>query len=104
MYAIAIDRNRQILVREGDTLLLDHHEAWQPGQEVTLDQVCLLGGVDEPRIGTPYVDGARVLLEVRGEQKGKKVIVGKFKRRKGYRRKTGFRAQYSRVVVKEIKA
>jgi ribosomal protein L21 len=37
-----------------------------------------------------------------GEEAGEKLVIGKFKRRKCYRRKTGFRAKYTQVVVKSI--
>lgn len=103
MYAIVIDRDRQIRLQEGESLLLDYNESWEPGSEVVLDQVCVLGG-PAPKIGSPYVDGAKVVLEVQGAEKGDKIIVGKFKRRKNYRRKQGFRPMWSRVLVKAIEA
>ncbi|MAE77520.1 MAG: 50S ribosomal protein L21 [Planctomycetes bacterium] len=103
MYAIAEDRNQQVTLRPGDRVLLDYNESWEKGAEVTLDKVCLVGG-DEPRIGTPYVDGASVTLEVEGDEQGKKLVIRKFKRRKNYRRKAGFRARYTRCIVKSINA
>jgi large subunit ribosomal protein L21 len=55
------------------------------------------------RSGEPFVEGAKVVLEcVSAREKGDKIVVGKFKRRKGYRRKNGFRPLYSVVKVKEI--
>jgi large subunit ribosomal protein L21 len=102
MYAVAVDRTRQIRLQEGQKILLDYNQGWEAGAEVVLDQVCLLGTDDGTKIGTPYVDGAKVTLEVVGEEAGEKLVIGKFKRRKCYRRKTGFRAKYTQVVVKSI--
>ena len=102
MYAIAEDRNQQMTLRAGDSVLLDYNESWKAGSEVILDKVCLIGG-DAPQIGTPYVDGATVALEVLGHEKGRKIIIGKFRRRKNYRRKAGHRQQYTRARVKEIR-
>jgi len=103
MYAVIVDRNQQHKVEEGQELLLDYNEAWEAGSEQVFDQVCLVGG-ETTRVGTPFVDGAKVSVEVLGSEKGEKVVVQKFKRRKTYRRKTGFRAQYTRVSVKKIEA
>jgi large subunit ribosomal protein L21 len=103
LYAIAEDRSRQVTCRSGETLLLDFNDRWTPGAEVVLDRVLLLGG-EPPKVGTPYVSGAKVVLEVRGEVQGDKIYVGKFRRRKNYERKTGFRAKYTEVVVKSIEA
>ncbi|MCH7891441.1 MAG: bL21 family ribosomal protein, partial [Gemmatimonadetes bacterium] len=57
--------DHQIRLQEGESLLLDYNESWEPGSEVVLDQVCVLGG-PAPKIGSPYVDGAKVVLEVQG--------------------------------------
>lgn len=102
MYAVAVDRTRQVRLQEGEKLLLDYNQNWKTGSEVVLDQVCLLGSDGGTQIGAPYVDGAKVVLEVLGNELGDKVVVGKFKRRKSYRRKTGFRAKYTQVLVKSI--
>ena len=53
-------------------------------------------------VGTPYVDGASVTAEVLEEIKGDKIDVIKFKRRKGYRRKTGHTQRYLRIRIEEI--
>ena len=103
MYAIALDRNRQVKLTPGESVLLDYNSKWEKGLEVVLDQVCLVGG-DSPAIGTPYVDGASVVVEVQGPEAGNKIVVRKFKRRKNYRRKIGYRPKFTRVMVKEIRS
>jgi large subunit ribosomal protein L21 len=102
MYAIAEDRRRQLTLRVGQSVLLHRNSAWQTGSEIVLDKVCLLGG-EPAKVGTPYVEGAAVVLEVKREEKGKKLVIGKYRRRKNYRRRTGFRPVYLRCVVKEIR-
>ncbi len=108
MYAIAEDRNRQFKLTPGESVLLDFNESWSPGDEIVLDKVCLVGGDGSQgggaQIGAPYVAGVSVVLEVEGEQAGDKVYIGKYKRRKNYRRRTGFRARYVRAMVKEIRS
>ena len=56
----------------------------------------------ETRVGTPTVPGAKVVATVLGEQKGPKVVVRKFKRRKNYRRKQGHRQRYTRIRIEAI--
>ena len=72
------------------------------GDEVEIGDVLLLGGEGEPRIGTPVVDGAKVVGTITAQGRGPKLIVFKMKRRKGYRRKTGHRQAYTEVRVDRI--
>ena len=102
MYAIVEDSGTQIKLSTGDVLEIDLREL--DGDSITLDNVLLIGGKGDPTIGTPYVDGACVSVEVLEEIKGDKIDVIKFKRRKGYRRKTGHRQKFLKVRVGEITA
>ena len=103
MYAIVEDSGTQIKLTSGDILEVDLREC-SDGDTLTLDKVLMIGGDGEPALGTPYVDGATVEVEVLEEFKGKKLDIIKFKRRKGYRRKTGHRQRYLRIRVGEISA
>ena len=101
MYAIVEDSGTQIKLSTGDVLEVDVREL--EGDSITLDHVLMIGGgKGKPTVGTPYVEGASVTFEVLEEVKGKKLDVIKFKRRKGYRRKTGHRQRYLKVRVGEI--
>ena len=102
MYAIVEDSGTQIKVSTGDVLEVDVRDV--DGDSITLEKVLMIGGDGEPTIGTPYIDGASVQVEVIEEFKGVKIDVIKFKRRKGYRRKTGHRQRYLRVRVGDISA
>ncbi|MDP6693210.1 MAG: 50S ribosomal protein L21 [Phycisphaerales bacterium] len=100
MYAIVEDSGTQIKLSTGDVLEVDLHDL--EGDKLTIDKVLMIGGEGKPTIGTPYVEGASVAVEVIEEFKGEKLDIIKFKRRKGYRRKTGHRQRYLRIRVGEI--
>ena len=102
MYAIVEDSGTQIKLSTGDVLEVDVRDV--DGDSITLENVLMIAGDGEPIIGMPYVDGASVQIEVIEEYKGVKIDVIKFKRRKGYRRKTGHRQRYLKVRVGEISA
>ena len=102
MYAVISDRGRQIGVREGDTVLCDENRTWEPGQKVRFDQVVLLTDEGSVKVGKPHVEGASVQAEVVGPAKGEKLIVFRFKRRKGQRTKRGHRQGYTKVRITSI--
>ena len=100
MYAIVEDSGTQIKLSTGDVLDVDLRDV--DGDSLILDQVLMIGGKGESVIGAPYVDGATVGIEILEKVQGDKIDIIKFKRRKGYRRKTGHRQSYLRVRVGEI--
>ena len=102
MYAIIRDRGIQYRVEEGQLLDVAQMNL-DPGTEVTLDEVLMVGG-DDPQIGTPTVADARVRAEVVGEARGEKIVVFKYRNKKRYRRRTGHRQDYTRLVIREILA
>ena len=101
MYAVIEDRNQQYRVAPGDRVLLPLNKTLETGASLTFDKVCAVGG-DEPRIGTPFVEGVSVTATVLGTVKGAKLVIQKFKRRKTYRRRTGFRAHYTELRIDKI--
>ena len=101
MYAVFEDGGRQYRVSEGDSVLLGRQQA-QAGQTLEFDRVLLCSRDDGTRIGAPYLEGAKVRAKVQGHEAGPKLVIGKFRRRKHYRRKAGFRAQGTRVQIEAI--
>lgn len=99
MFAIIQDSGRQFKVNQGDVILVDR-KPLSDGSEIRFDRVLYVDG----KIGGPYVDGAKVTGVVKGEIKGDKLHVYKFKRRKKYRRHTGHRQAYTQVEIKAIEA
>ncbi len=102
MEAVIRDGGHQYRVAEGDTLDIQYREV-EAGASIDFDNVLYLGGDGgETRIGTPTVDGARVRARVVGPVKGDKLLVAKFRRRKGSRSRVGHRQPYIRVQIEKI--
>lgn len=102
MYAIIDDNGKQYKVEEGQRLLVDLKTA-KTGDLIEFDKVLLVGGENTTaKVGTPALLNARVIAEVMGEEKGKKVINMRFRKRKDSRRKKGHRERYTQVLVREI--
>ncbi len=72
------------------------------GSTVELDKVLLVADGDKVTVGTPTIDGAKVVATSEGEGRGKKIIVFKYKRKSRYRKKTGHRQSYTRLTIDRI--
>ena len=103
MYAIIETGGKQYRVAEKDTLTVEKLEA-QVGDTVDLQKVLLIADGDNLTFGKPTVEGAKVVAKVVAAEKGQKIKVFKFKRRKGYRRKQGHRQSLTRLSVEKIHA
>ena len=101
MYAVIDDRGNQIWVTEGEIIEVDLMDA-ESGAEVVFDKVLLCSGESGVTVGKPAIEGARVVAEVLGNSKGKKVYGVSFRRRKNSKVRKGHQQQYSRVRIKEI--
>jgi large subunit ribosomal protein L21 len=101
VYAIIRSGGHQYRVAPGDTIEVERLDA-EPGSDVELGEVLMVAGDNGVQIGTPLVSGAKVLARVVGQDKGKKLIVFKFKAKKRYRRKTGHRQSLTRLSIREI--
>lgn len=101
MYVIVDIQGQQFKVQQ-DQKLFVHRINAEEGSEVEFEKVMLIDNEGDVKIGTPVIDGAKVVVEVLAHVKGDKVLVFKKKRRKGYRKLNGHRQQFSQVLVKEI--
>jgi len=101
VYAIINDRGMQYRVEQGQFVDLALCDA-EPGSEIELANVLLIGGTTEPIVGSPVVAGAKVRAHVVGPVKGVKIIVFRYRNKKRYRRRTGHRQQFTRVKIAEI--
>ncbi len=72
------------------------------GKSVELDKVLLIADGNEIKVGTPVVDGARVVATSQGNGKGAKIIVFKYKPKVRYSKKTGHRQLYTRLTIDKI--
>lgn len=104
MQAVIRTGGKQYLVKPGDRIdveLLDNAD----NEEIQFEDVLMISdGENEVKVGTPTVKGATVSGRLLGQKKGKKVIIFKFKRRKGYRKKQGHRQKFSSVEITDIQA
>jgi len=100
MYAIIKNGGKQYKVQEGDYLNLDLIDA-SPKDKIVVEEVLAVND-GELKIGTPFVEGAQVELEVIAHGKDKKIIIYKKRRRKDSKLKKGFRRQYTRVRVTKV--
>ncbi len=102
MYAIIEESGRQYKVTSGDTILIDREAPTDNAKSITFDRVLLVAGEGQPKIGAPLIGGATVTADVIGAEKGPKIDIVKYKRRKGYHKKIGHRQKHLRVKITGI--
>ncbi len=103
MYAVVRTGGKQARVSPGDSVRIERIQG-EVGDTVELAEVLLVGDDGEPKIGTPLVDGAKVVGTITAQGRGDKITVFKMKRRKGYRVKQGHRQEYTELRVERIEA
>ncbi|MCL2746806.1 MAG: 50S ribosomal protein L21 [Coriobacteriia bacterium] len=100
MYAVVKTGGKQYKVAEGDVLSVEKLDV-EHGENVDLD-VLLLSGDDKVVTDSGELAKAKVTAKVVEHFKDKKVIIFKFKRRKGYRRKRGHRQNLTRLEIVKV--
>ncbi|HIJ78227.1 MAG: 50S ribosomal protein L21 [Desulfobulbaceae bacterium] len=103
MYAIIRTGGKQYQVAAGERLRVEKL-AGNVGDTIELSDVLLVADGDDVKVGQPVVDGAKVTARIVEQDKAKKVLVFKKKRRQGYRVKNGHRQEYTALEIKEISA
>ena len=101
MYAIIQTGGKQYKVQVGDTIKVEKL-AVEPGASYTFEDVLAINNNDNFTIGTPTIDGATVSATVVSQGKAKKVIIYKFKAKKGYHKKKGHRQPYTELKIVKI--
>lgn len=103
MYAIVEINGQQFKAEEGKKLFVNHIAEAENGQTVEFSKVLLVDNDGNVTIGTPSVEGAKVVCEVVSPLvKGDKVLVFHKKRRKGYRKLNGYRHQFTELTIKQV--
>lgn len=102
MYAIIETGGKQFRVEEGSNILVDLLSA-EAGSEITLDKVLMLGG-ENFKVGSPYLEQAKVTATVVEHGRGEKILVFKKWRRNDSRKLQGHRQDYTRLQVTAISA
>ena len=101
IYALVETGGKQYKVVPGQVIEVERL-AVASGDTVELDRVLLVASEEKVVVGKPVVEGAKVIAEVLGEEKGDKVIVFKYKPKVRYRRKRGHRQLHTRLAIKDI--
>jgi len=102
MYAIIETGGKQEKVKEGDVLYVEKLPG-EAGSTIELDKVLAIGEGDNITIGKPYIENAKVIATILAQERGKKIIVFKKKRRKNYRRKKGHRQYLTKLKILELR-
>ena len=103
MYAVLQTGGKQYRVQEGDVITIEKLDA-EAGKKVEFDKVLVLSDDNGLKVGTPYLEGAKVVGKVVENGKGQKIVIFKYKNKKEYRKKQGHRQPYTQVKIEAIKA
>ncbi len=103
MYAIIETGGKQYKVTEGSVIKVEKLKV-EAGETVTFDKVLLVEDSGKIKVGKPYLEGATVTADVIGDGKNKKVIIYKYKPKKGFHKKKGHRQPFTQLTIGKINA
>jgi len=105
MYAVIKTGGKQYRVATGDKLRVEKLPG-NVGDTVTFGEVLMIAGEggEGVKLGKPLLTGAKVEAKVIAQDRAKKIIVFKFRRRKNYRRKAGHRQPFTALEITGITA
>ena len=101
MYALIEFAGKQFRVEEGDSIKVPY-VGGKVGSKVTIDKILYLEDGKNKTVGNPLVKGVKIDGKIESHERGRKVIVFKFKRRKGYQKKNTHRQEYSMLKVGKL--
>jgi len=101
MFAVIKTGGKQYSVAANDQLKIEKI-AGEPGDIVEISEVLMVGEGDNTTIGTPYVDGAVVAVEIVEQGRARKVIAFKKRRRQNSKRTIGHRQRFTKIEISEI--
>lgn len=101
MYAVIKTGGKQYCVKPGDEVKIEKLGG-AVGEHIAFDQVLLTSDGESVQIGKPFLDDTHVTGRITRQAKDKKVVVFKYKRRKGFRKKRGHRQEFSLVRIEGI--
>jgi large subunit ribosomal protein L21 len=98
MYALVDILGKQYKVEQGAVLKIDHLDK-DTGEKVEFPSVLMVSDGGSTRIGSPYLPGVALRAVVEGAGRSRKILFGKYKKKKNYRRRIGHRQMYSTIKV-----
>jgi len=103
MYAVVSTGGKQYRVQKGETLRVEKIPG-EVGSKVTFDKVLMVADGENIRVGQPLIEKAAVQASIVEQDKAKKILVFKYKRRKRYRRRKGHRQPFTAIRIDGIEA
>ena len=103
MYAVIKTGGKQYRVSPGEEVRFERLEG-SVGDTIAFEQVLLTSDGKEVKIGEPYIKNSGVVGRITCQGKAKKIVVFKYKRRKGYSRKQGHRQHFTLVKIENIES
>ena len=100
-YAIVEDGGKQYRAVIGESIDVDVYPL-EVGEEIDMDHVLLISDGENVKVGTPFIQGAKIQATVLAQVKGPKVVVFKYMAKERIRTKTGHRQKYTRVRIDAI--
>ncbi len=100
MYAVVQTGGKQYKVEQGDSLYVEKLDAAE-GEVVELPVLMVVDG-ETTTVGKPFVEGVMAKAKIASHGKAKKIIVFKYKAKKNYRKKTGHRQPYTKIVIESL--
>ncbi len=103
MYAVIKTGGKQYCATPGELLQVEKLPG-EVGDAVTFDQVLLTSDGEAVQVGRPFIENAKVVARIARHDKGRKIVVFKYKRRKNYRSKRGHRQPFTLLKIENIEA
>ncbi|MDG2254952.1 MAG: 50S ribosomal protein L21 [Opitutaceae bacterium] len=104
MKATIQTQGKQFTVQEGDVLILDRYPETEAGATLEISEVLTVGEGEGFQLGKPFVEGAMVKATLLENKRGRKVVIFKKKKRKGYTRRRGHRQELSVIKIDSIES
>ena len=101
MYALIEFAGKQFKVEEGNSIKVPYIDG-KIGSKITIDKILYMDDGKKKTVGTPLVAGVSIDSEIISHGRDRKVVVFKFKRRKGYQKKNTHRQDYSILMVGKL--
>jgi len=100
-YAIVEDGGKQYKAVIGESIEVDRYPL-EVGEEIDMERVLLISDGENIKVGTPFIQGAKIQATVLAQVKGPKIVVFRYKAKERIRTKTGHRQQYTKVRIDAI--
>ena len=100
-YAIVEDGGKQYKAVIGESIEVDRYPL-EVGAEIDMERVLLISDGENIKVGTPFIQGAKIQATVLAQVKGPKIVVFRYKAKERIRTKTGHRQQYTKVRIDTI--